>query len=71
VDLDPALYKRIDQLEERFPEGAPSLVRCRRLVVRGDVRFGRGVVLEGDVELEHSGPEPRRIPDAARLGEGS
>jgi UTP--glucose-1-phosphate uridylyltransferase len=31
VDLDTAFYKRIDQLQERFPAGAPSLARCRRL----------------------------------------
>jgi UTP--glucose-1-phosphate uridylyltransferase len=63
VDLDPAFYKRIDQLEERFPAGAPSLRECRRLTVRGDVRFGAGVVCRGEACLEHDGPEPRVVPD--------
>lgn len=67
VSLDPEHYKLVDQLAERFPHGAPSLVRCRRLTVRGDVRFGRDVILEGEVELVQEGPEPRRIPDGAVL----
>jgi UTP--glucose-1-phosphate uridylyltransferase len=67
VDLDLAFYQRIDQLEARFPHGAPSLVRCRRFVVRGDVRFGRGVVVEGEVELRSPGPGALVIPDGQVL----
>ncbi|MBX7160033.1 MAG: UTP--glucose-1-phosphate uridylyltransferase [Acidimicrobiia bacterium] len=52
VDLDPASYRYVSSLEERFPAGAPSLVACRRFVVRGDVRFGGGVVVRGDVEVD-------------------
>jgi len=58
VDLDPAYYKSIDDCTARFPGGAPSLVACERLTVRGDVRFGRGVVIEGTVELHHDAPTP-------------
>jgi hypothetical protein len=35
--------------------------------VRGDVRFGRGVVVEGDVSLAHAGAEPLVVPDGTRL----
>lgn len=52
VQLDPRYYKRIDDLEARFPCGAPSLVDCERLVVTGDVRFGPGLVCHGVVEVE-------------------
>lgn len=65
VELDPAFYQRIDQLEDRFPEGAPSLVACRSLTVRGDVRFGRDVVCRGDVVIENPDAAPRTIPDGA------
>ncbi|MDJ0868333.1 MAG: UTP--glucose-1-phosphate uridylyltransferase [Myxococcota bacterium] len=68
VDLDPRHFKRIDDFEARFPGGAPSLARCRRLTVRGDVVFGRDVELAGDVTLEHDGDEPLRIADGTRLG---
>jgi len=67
VDLDPAHYKMVDQLAERFPHGAPSLVRCRRLAAKGDVRFGRDVVVEGEVELAQQGPEPRIVADGSVL----
>ena len=56
VDLDPRFYRQVADLQARFPDGAPSLVRCRRFVVLGDVRFGAGVVAEGDVEVRHEGP---------------
>jgi UTP--glucose-1-phosphate uridylyltransferase len=62
VDLDPAYYRTVDDLTLRFPEGAPSLVGCRRFVVRGDVRFGAGVVVEGDVAVRHEGSSPRHVP---------
>jgi UTP--glucose-1-phosphate uridylyltransferase len=67
VDLDPPHYKRIDQLEKRFPHGAPSLRDCQRLEIRGDVRFGRGVVCRGEVRIEQTGRKPRVIPDGEVL----
>lgn len=67
VDLDPKFYRRVQDLEERFPHGAPSLLACRRLVVRGDVRFGVNVTIEGNVEIRHDGDRPRTIADGARL----
>jgi UTP--glucose-1-phosphate uridylyltransferase len=68
VDLDGKFYRRVQDLERRFPHGAPSLIAARRLRVRGDVRFGRGVVAQGDVEIVHTGSEPLTIPDGTRLG---
>jgi UTP--glucose-1-phosphate uridylyltransferase len=65
VELDPGFYKLLDAFERRFPGGAPSLVRARRLVVRGDVTFGRGVVVDGDVELEAD--EPMSLEDGTIL----
>ncbi len=57
VQLDASFYKKIDDFMARFPEGAPSLVRCRRFKVDGDIRFGRHVICEGDVHLDHAGHE--------------
>lgn len=67
VDLDGAFYKRVEDLEARFPAGPPSLRRCRRLTVRGDVRFGRDVRVEGEVTVEAEAGAPRDVPDGARL----
>jgi len=67
VELDGNFFRTVAQLDERTPHGPPSLVRCRRLVVRGDVRFGRGVVIEGDVTLEAPPGGRLDVPDGARI----
>jgi len=67
VDLDPAFFGHIDAFDGRFPAGPPSLRRCRTLRVRGDVRFGRDVVVEGRVELDAEGRPPLAVPDGAVL----
>jgi len=67
VDLDPKHFRQVGDLRARFPDGAPSLLRARRFVVRGDVRFGGGVVVEGNVEVTQSGPVPLTVPAGSRL----
>jgi len=67
VDLDPKFFRQVGDLRARFPDGAPSLVASRRFVVRGDVRFGGGVVVEGDVEVRAAGTEPLVVPAGTRL----
>jgi UTP--glucose-1-phosphate uridylyltransferase len=52
VELDPSFYKLLDDFEARFPAGPPSLVHADRLVVRGDVTFGAGVVVRGAAAIE-------------------
>jgi UTP--glucose-1-phosphate uridylyltransferase len=52
VSLDDDHYKLVGDFEQRFPEGPPSLVRCHSLTVKGDVTFGRDVVVVGDVVVE-------------------
>ena len=51
VDLDPQHFKLVDDFDAHFPAGPPSLKHCERLVVRGDVTFGSGVAVRGDVEV--------------------
>jgi UTP--glucose-1-phosphate uridylyltransferase len=68
VELDPRYYGLIDDLALRFPYGAPSMLQCTGLRIEGDVRFGKGVVLQGDVHLVNDEPAPRLIPDGAYLG---
>lgn len=66
VDLDSHFYKLIDQFEQRFPSGAPSLREAERLVVRGDVTFGSGVVVCGRAEVVAQAPCV--LDDGAVLG---
>jgi len=70
IELDPRFYGRQRDFDARFPAGAPSLVGCDRLEVRGDVGFGRDVVVEGSVCVEQAGPGPRHIPDGTVLRGG-
>jgi Galactokinase galactose-binding signature len=53
-------YKLGPDFEQRFPEGAPSLRHCGRLEVGGDVTFGAGVVVEGDVHPDRAADGRRR-----------
>jgi UTP--glucose-1-phosphate uridylyltransferase len=71
VELDPRHYKLLRDFDARFEGGPPSLRACERLRVRGDVHFGAGVVVVGDVVIEHDDHEPpQRIEDGTVLEGG-
>ncbi|HEY5812193.1 MAG TPA: UTP--glucose-1-phosphate uridylyltransferase, partial [Terrimicrobiaceae bacterium] len=52
IDLDGDHFKLVDQLDTALAGGVPSLLNCRRLTVRGPVRFSSTDRFEGDVVLE-------------------
>jgi UTP--glucose-1-phosphate uridylyltransferase len=64
VTLDDDYYKLLPDFEQRFPAGPPSLRRCRRFEVEGDVTFGAGVVAVGEVRVTG----PGHVPDGEVLG---
>src|SRR3954469_22345670 len=63
VDLDDEYYKLVAHFDARFADGPPSLIACEALHVVGDVRFGAGVTVRGDVTVE--GVDA--VPDGAVL----
>ncbi|HUO71863.1 MAG TPA: UTP--glucose-1-phosphate uridylyltransferase [Solirubrobacteraceae bacterium] len=65
VELDKRFYKLLDAFERRFPDGPVSLRSAERFIVRGDVTFGRGVVVRGAVEV--SVDEPSTIAPGSVL----
>lgn len=68
VALDKGFFGMIDDFEARMPAGPPSLRAAERFVVNGDVRFGAGVIVRGEVELD--APDAGlRIDDGAVLGD--
>jgi UTP--glucose-1-phosphate uridylyltransferase len=67
VKLDDRYYKLIDDARVRFPHGAPSLAACKELIVDGDVRFGKDVVIEGKVHLTNEDEAPLVIGDGTIL----
>jgi UTP--glucose-1-phosphate uridylyltransferase len=66
VALDKRYYRLLDEFEARIPDGPPSLRAAQRLVVHGDVTFGAGVIVRGDVELD--APAPIRVEPGTVLG---
>jgi UTP--glucose-1-phosphate uridylyltransferase len=70
VSLDPRFYRHIDQLESRFPFGTPSLLDCERVVIRGDIRFGKNIIFKDAVELTNETGEQVEISDGS-IFEGS
>jgi len=54
VDLDRRFFATIADFDARLPS-PPSLVGARSLTVKGDWRFGRDVVVRGDVTLDDTG----------------
>jgi UTP--glucose-1-phosphate uridylyltransferase len=65
VRLDSEYYKIVTDLESRLPYGVPSLMYCQRLVVEGDIKFGRNIVLQGDVRLVNESDRQATTPDGA------
>ncbi len=63
IDLDEGYYKRIDQLRERFIHGAPSLIDCESLSIKGNVYFGKGIVVKGNVDIVNQSTHKVYIPD--------
>lgn len=67
VILDDRYYGLIDDMRERFPHGAPSLLACTELRVEGDVYFGREVVIRGKVRIINRRATPLWIADGSEL----
>ena len=65
ITLDQRYYKFIDQFDERFPHGPPSLIDCASLRITGDVTFGRDIVLRGNVHIDTGEGNVRRITDGS------
>lgn len=63
ISLDPAYFGKLSSFQERFSRGAPSLVDCSSLHVWGDVRFGKSVVIKGDVVIANKESEQMFIKD--------
>ena len=70
VELVGDGYRFVNDLDVRFPSGAPSLRRCERLVVEGEFRFGRGIILRGDVCFRNTNGKCKIVPDGLVLEGG-
>ncbi len=67
VKMDERFYQLINQIEERFPHGPPSLVRCRNFAIKGPYTFGAHVTVEGNVSLVNDADKCIVIPHHTML----
>lgn len=62
LDLDSKKYKLVGKLEEATVGGIPSLVKCKRLSIKGLVRMSKKTSFVGDVKITNSSDESKLIP---------
>ncbi len=67
IHLDQNHYGRLKDFEKRFPGGVPSLSECRSLEIKGDVFFGGGVVIKGDVTIANRTKRRATVPEGSVL----
>jgi UTP--glucose-1-phosphate uridylyltransferase len=67
ISLDETYFSRVDQLRERFPSGAPSLIECESLSIRGDVRFGSRIAVKGRAAITNRASKQVTIPDGTEI----
>jgi UTP--glucose-1-phosphate uridylyltransferase len=70
IELDPRYYRVFDAMKARFVHGVPSLIDCEKLVVKGDVLFGRNLVIKGRTHITNKGKQQGVIPHGKTI-EGS
>jgi len=62
VELDTDYYRLVGDFDQRFPEGAPSLMKASSLRIEGDWTFGAGVEVVGEVSLDRADSAQRIAP---------
>ena len=67
IDLDKKFYKNIDDLQARFPQGAPDMLECKSLTISGDVKFESNIKLIGDVVIENNSGQQMTIESGTIL----
>ncbi|OQS04893.1 phosphoglucomutase [Thraustotheca clavata] len=61
MSLDSKKFKLVQQLEAALRGNVPSLIRCHRLKVTGDVGFAPDVILEGDITIVNNSKEQKTV----------
>lgn len=67
AQLDARYYKFIQDLQQRFPQGAPSLTNCEKFQVEGDILFGRDIIADGQVKISNPTTGQAKVEDGTVL----
>ncbi|CAE7714876.1 UGP1, partial [Symbiodinium pilosum] len=60
VKLD-GMYKFFDAMEKLIPNGPPSLIGCKKLVIEGPMSLAKGVVFKGTVTVKNTGSTEKEL----------
>ncbi len=69
IELDEDYYKLVDDMEQRFPVGPPSLIDAERLQVIGDIVFGADITIKDRVTIENRGSSQVKLPGPRTIDE--
>ena len=67
IKLNHHYYNDIDLFEERFKEGAPSLVGCESLTVEGNIFFKKNITIKGNTTIKKPGTAKGIIEEGSIL----
>jgi UTP--glucose-1-phosphate uridylyltransferase len=67
IKLDDRYFKKIDDMQARFPDGIPDLLECDRLTISGDVKFGSNVKVIGNVVITNDSDQQLVIESSSVL----
>jgi UDP-N-acetylglucosamine pyrophosphorylase len=62
IDLDPAHYKLVDQLDSKLTGGVPSLKDCDTLSIQGPIQLSSANLFRGKVALKNPAPVAKPLP---------
>ena len=68
IELDKR-YKFVDAMNTLIPYGAPSLLDCDKLTVKGHVVFQSNVQIIGTVNVVNNGVDPAYLPSGTYIDE--
>jgi phosphoglucomutase len=69
ISLDSKVYKLVGALEEATADGIPSLVKCKRLTIKGHVCMSKKNKFVGDVNVVNMSAEAKSVPAGELTGE--
>ena len=69
MDLDSKKYKLVGALEEATADGIPSLVKCKKLKVKGLVKFSKDTTFVGSVSIVNGSAEAKAVPTGEVSGD--
>eukprot|EP00811_Abedinium_folium_P034615 NODE_7482_length_1574_cov_21.467173.p1 GENE.NODE_7482_length_1574_cov_21.467173~~NODE_7482_length_1574_cov_21.467173.p1 ORF type:complete len:421 (-),score=116.65 NODE_7482_length_1574_cov_21.467173:251-1513(-) len=54
-------YKMVPDMDAAIPAGVPSLKECRKLTVKGKIRFAPGTIIKGEVKIINASPDVKDV----------